>query len=95
LFGWEFKAWGDDYMLFDLPEGPDGGIMKVDKVETGKSPYIYIEVDEIESYLKKAKKLGGGVDKPKTEIPEVGWYAHLTDPDGNIVGIFQELDNEE
>lgn len=94
LFGWEFKVWDDEYLLFDPPEGPAGGIMKVDKVAPGKSPYIYIEVDEIEPYLEKAKELGGGIDVPKKEIAEIGWYAHLTDPDGNIVGLFQGLKKE-
>jgi predicted enzyme related to lactoylglutathione lyase len=94
LFGWEFKPWGDEYMMFDTPSGLGGGIMKVDSVSAGKSPYIYIEVDEIEPYLDKVKELGGSVDKDKSEIPTVGWYAHLLDPDGNIIGIFQELPKE-
>jgi predicted enzyme related to lactoylglutathione lyase len=94
LFDWKFQAWGDEYLLFDTPEGPGGGIMKVDKVEIGKSPYIYIEVDEIEPYLEKVKTLGGSVDTPKTEIPTVGWHAHLVDPDGNIIGLFQNLPKE-
>lgn len=89
LFDWKFKPFGDDYLTFDTPGGLSGGIMKVDKVQAGESPYIYIEVDEIEPYLERAKELGGGVAVPKTEISAVGWFAHLTDPDGNIVGIFK------
>ena len=94
LFGWEFRPWNDDYWLFDLPDGPDGGLMKVDKVEPGKSPYLYFEVDEIEPYLDKVMELGGGIEKEKTEIPGVGWYAHLIDPDGNTVGLMQNLPDE-
>ena len=94
LFGWEFKSWGDEYLLFDTPEGPGGGIMKVDNVTPGRSPFIYIEVNEIEPYLAKAQELGGGIDTPKTEIPSIGWHAHVTDPDGNIVGLFQNLPKE-
>jgi len=94
LFGWKFKSWGEEYLLFGTPEGPNGGIMKVDKVIPGKSPYIYIEVDEIEPYLEKAKELGGGIDTPKKEIPKVGWFAHVTDHDGNIVGLFEDLKKE-
>ncbi|UCF07165.1 MAG: VOC family protein, partial [Thermoplasmata archaeon] len=94
LFGWKFTPWGDDYLLFKTPEGPNGGIMKVDAVEPGRSPYIYIEVDEIEPYVEKAEELGGGIDEPKKEIPKVGWFAHITDPDGNIIGLFQDLKSE-
>ncbi len=94
LFGWKFKPWGKEYLLFGTPEGPNGGIMKVDKVILGKSPYIYIQVDEIEPYLEKAKELGGGIDTPKKEIPKVGWFAHVTDYDGNIIGLFEDLKKE-
>jgi predicted enzyme related to lactoylglutathione lyase len=94
LFDWEFSPWGDDYLTFKPPEGPGGGIMKVEKVEVGRSPYVYIEVDEIEPYLEKAEELGGGVDTPKTEIPGVGWYAHLLDPDKNIVGLLKWAEKE-
>lgn len=89
LFGWKFRYFGEDYLSFDTPEGPGGGIMRVDRVRPGESPYVYIEVEEIEPYLERAKKLGGGVAVPKTEIPTIGWFAHLTDPDGNVVGVFQ------
>ena len=91
LFDWKFQAWGDEYLLFNPPEGPGGGIMKVDKVTPGKPPYIYIEVDEIEPYLEKVNQLGGKVDATKKEIPSIGWYAHILDPDGNIIGLFKEL----
>ncbi len=89
LFGWKFQPLGGDYLTFDPPEGPGGGIMKVDEVHPGESPSVYIEVGEIEPYLQRARELGGSVAVPKTEIPNVGWFAHLKDPDGNIVGLFQ------
>ncbi|MCI2430867.1 VOC family protein [Candidatus Acetothermia bacterium] len=90
LFGWTFEAWGDSYVLFKCPDGFGGGFAKQKEVRAGRSPLVYVQVDEIEPYLKKAKELGGGVADPKTQIdPSVGWYAHLTDPDGNIVGLFQ------
>jgi predicted enzyme related to lactoylglutathione lyase len=89
LFDWEFKPWGKEYLMFKPPEGVGGGIMKVDSVQPGRSPAVYIEVEEIEPYLEKAKELGGGVADPKTEVPGAGWYAHVTDHDGNIWGLFQ------
>ncbi len=90
LFGdWKFQSWGESYMLFDTPNGPGGGINKVDKVEGGSGALVHVQVDEIEPYLTKAGGLGGGVHTPKTEIPEAGWFAVLTDPDGNLLGLFQ------
>lgn len=89
LFGWKFQGWGEEYVLFEAP-GIGGGLMKAKNVQLGESPRVYIEVDEIESYLKKVTQLGGKVAVPKTQIdPKIGWFAHLTDPDGNTVGLFQ------
>ncbi len=65
----------------------------MNEVHPGESPAVYVDVDEIEPYLQKVKVLGGGVAVPKTEIPTLGWYAHLTDPDGNIIGLFQGIEN--
>lgn len=90
LFDWEFENWGPEYTTFKPKEGPGGGLMKVDRAKPGSSPVVYIEVEEIEPLLNKAKELGGGVAVGKTEIPDMGWFAHLSDPDGNIVGLYQE-----
>lgn len=89
LFDWEFKPMGEGYLEMRPPEGLSAGLQQVEKVKPGESPVVYVEVDEIEPYLEKAGALGGGVAVPKTEIPGLGWYAHLTDPDGSIVGLFQ------
>jgi len=89
LFDWKFEPFGEEYLMFRTPEGPGGGLMKTKEVKPGESPSVYIEVDEIDPYLQRAKDLGGDVAVPKTEIPTMGWYAHLKDPDGNVVGLFQ------
>ena len=44
---------------------------------------LYVEVDEIEDYLRRTKALGGVVATAKTEIPSLGWYALIKDPDGS------------
>ncbi|MBI3660817.1 VOC family protein [Candidatus Acetothermia bacterium] len=90
LFGWKFEPWGDNYLMFTAPDGIGGGFAKAEKVQVGQSPTVYIQVDSIDPYLKKSKDLGGKVAVDKMEIdPNVGWMAHLADPDGNIVGVFQ------
>jgi predicted enzyme related to lactoylglutathione lyase len=92
LFDWSFTPWGEEYLMFRTPDqGIGGALMSVPRVQAGNSPLVYVLVDTIEPYLDQAKKLGGGVAVPKTEIPTIGWFAHLTDPDGNTLGIFQPL----
>jgi predicted enzyme related to lactoylglutathione lyase len=94
LFGWKIEPWSEEYLVFRTPEGPNGGVMKVDEVVPGRSPYLYIQVDEIGPYLAKVEALGGEVDVPRTEIPKVGWYAHVLDPDRNVIGLMEDLKEE-
>jgi len=49
----------------------------------------YVEVEDIDATLAKVGELGGGVAMAKAEIPEMGWYAQFTDPDGNVIGLWQ------
>jgi hypothetical protein len=88
LFDWQFREWSTDYYLFDTGDG-GGGIMKVDRVDPGNTGVAYVEVDDIDAKLAKVGELGGSVARPKTEIPEMGWYAQFTDPDGNLIGLWQ------
>jgi len=90
LFGWSFEPFGESYMLFSTPDGgPNGGFAKVDRVEPSESPTVYVEVTDVDRYIEAAQQAGGGVTVEKTEIPTMGWFAKLTDPDGNVVGVFQ------
>ena len=90
LFGWQFEPFGPDYLLISAPAGPGGALQKVDKVEAGASPLVYVEVDHIEDYLGRVEELGGVVATARTEIPTVGWYALIKDPDGNMMGLYEE-----
>lgn len=93
LFGWKFKVWESDsrYMLWYPEGGIGGGFQKVDDVVPSMNPLVHILVEEVEDYLLKAEQLGGRIHTPKTEIPNIGWYGIITDPDGNVVGLFQNL----
>ncbi|HUT15621.1 MAG TPA: VOC family protein [Anaerolineae bacterium] len=90
LFDWQFEPSGEDYLIIKAPAGPGGGVQKVDDVQPGASPVVYVEVDEIEDYLRRTKELGGVVAIEKTEIPTLGWYALIKDPDGNTIGLYGE-----
>ncbi len=89
---WKFESWGETYLMFQVPGGLGGGFAQcpAEKFSPGQTPIVYFEVEQIEPYLQRAKELGGKVTVPKNQIdPSVGWSAHLTDPDGNTVGLFQ------
>jgi predicted enzyme related to lactoylglutathione lyase len=95
LFGWKFTPWkgNEDYLCSAPANGVNVGIRRVDPgigLEPGNSPIVYVEVDEIDSYLEKARKLGGRVVSMKTPISGLGWIAYFADPDRNLVGLVQK-----
>ncbi len=90
LFDWKFQAFGEGYLMIQTPsEELGGGFMKEEKVNAGSSPTVYVFVDEVQTYLDKAIGLGGKICVPKTEIPQMGWFGIVSDPDGNTVGLYQ------
>lgn len=94
LFGW--KADGDPamggYALVDTGSGDSaisGGIGASDSDDTA-GVRIYLRVDDLESYLEKAEKLGGTRLVPPTDLPGgYGQIAMFADPDGNKVGLWK------
>ncbi|MCX5976215.1 MAG: hypothetical protein NTV33_05160 [Coprothermobacterota bacterium] len=91
---WKFEGWSEDYLMITFPDGGGGGLQKVERVHAGDSPVVYFEVEAIEPYQVQAVALGGTVSVPRTEIPTMGWFAHLRDQDENLFGIFQPLPRE-
>lgn len=89
FFDWSFVPFGDEYMVFTAPDGgPGGGFWKTTETISSASPNIYIEVDDLEPYLNKASSLGAKTD-PIHEVPNMGWFVYLYDPDGNKIGLWK------
>ena len=91
LFSWKIKPAEDfpGYSVFETGKDPGGGLQKVDKVNPGEGVLVYVQVDDVDATLSKAKELGGTIVKEKTEIPQIGWFGLLKDLDGNPLGVFQ------
>lgn len=88
--GWEFGEMEGfpDYYMFRTSEGYGGAIGKRD-VSTGHALRIYIEVNSIDDALAASERTGGTTKEQKTDIPGMGWFAVVTDPEGSEVGLFQ------
>ena len=87
LLGWTkdvlHRDFGD-YVIFNFAGRMAGGMMKVPK-EWGPVPphwMVYFAVDDCDQTVEKANGLGAQVTVPPTDIPEVGRFAMLTDPQG-------------
>jgi predicted enzyme related to lactoylglutathione lyase len=88
--GWEFGSMDEfpDYWLFRTSEGYGGAIGKRG-VSTGQVIRDYIEVKSIDDALAAAERTGGTVKEAKSEIPGMGWFAVVIDPEGSEIGLFQ------
>jgi uncharacterized protein len=90
LFGWELTAYGPAAMV--APTAPGiGGHLNCLGHEPHNYVTIYAQVDDLQATLDHAAKLGGKMLVPPQEIPGMGHFAWLQDPDGNIIGIWKVM----
>lgn len=99
VFGWKIeKVKGVDYWMVETGKtNPktrrmekkgmiNGGIMKR---RSEQGPVIVLEVKSIKNHLRKAEARGAKIIMPATEVMGMGWNARIKDPDGNIIGLWQ------
>ncbi len=70
--------------------GIDGGIMTPKPGPWPGNMAMYIDVDNLETYVNKIKEAGGKIIVDKQTIPGVGFFALFEDPDGRVLGIWQK-----
>jgi len=93
LFGWHAKKGsvgsGHEYTEFSIDGQPQGGMMKIDPAWGNMPPnwVPYFEVSDCDAAAAKAKELGGQAHVPPTDIPNVGRFAMLADPQGATFSI--------
>jgi uncharacterized protein len=73
------------YTLWMSGKSRAGGLMALPEDETSGTPphwIIYIATPDVDKTVEEAEKLGGKVLKPASDIPNVGRFAVLSDPQG-------------
>lgn len=105
IVGWKTEVWKDappdrPYTMWVADSGPIGGIMALPEEATQKgAPPMWISyttVDHVDETVAKIEKLGGTVHQPAMDIPEVGRFATVADPQGATFAIFKpagEMEN--
>ena len=54
-----------------------------------QGPIITVDVDDIDAALAKMEDLGGTTVRPRQEVGDMGFAAYFTDPEGNLMGMWQ------
>ena len=90
LFGWEteeFPMPGMTYTVVKVAGEPVGGIMKTPQ-ECGEMPPcwgVYVTVDDVDATAGQVEGLGGKLLRPPMDIPGVGRFCVLQDPQGGVI----------
>lgn len=102
VFGWELQtmqmangeytsvkttAVDEQTQMPTEPGAINGGMFQRDERLT--TPVITIDVDGIDDALKQIEAEGGSTTTPRTPIPGMGAFAYFTDPEGNVMGLWE------
>jgi len=90
LFGWDTESMpmGDmNYTIVKVGEEGLGGIMATPPQAAGTPPNwgVYVTVNDVDATARKAKEVGGKILVPPTDIPTVGRFCVLQDPQGATI----------
>lgn len=101
VIGWKTQQWPDadpkqPYTMWAAGSTPIGGVMPLDENarKMGIPPHwtAYTTVQNVDAAVDKAKQLGGSVLMPPMDIPKVGRFAVLADPQGASFAVFTPKD---
>jgi predicted enzyme related to lactoylglutathione lyase len=98
LFGWTTQEFPMPEFTYTIVKqsGADmgqGGIMAIPAHAKGMPPawFSYVTVDDTDATAKQAEKLGGKIMLGPQDIPEVGRFAVIQDPQGAAICIITYL----
>jgi uncharacterized protein len=93
LFGWsivERPMPGMVYNILKVGEREVGGLMTMPpNLSSTVPPHwgVIVTVDDVDASAKLVEELGGQIKHPPTDIPDVGRFASIQDPQGAILSI--------
>lgn len=99
VFGWSIMPMPEmDYTIVStgptseegMPLEPGyigGGMMQ--RTDRSQGPVITVDVEDIDAALVKIESLGGKTVTPRQEVGDMGFAAYFNDPDGNLMGLWQ------
>ncbi|HUG30347.1 MAG TPA: VOC family protein [Candidatus Limnocylindria bacterium] len=90
VFGWSFEAMDgfEGYFMYTAGPGGLGGGIGVRGQNAPAAVRNYIGVDDVDGAVARATASGGALVVPKTDIG-FGWYAAVTDTEGNEIGLYK------
>ena len=96
LFGWTIKEADmgpmGTYKMIHTADTEHGGFMQLDASHGAPPHWVsYCTVPDVAAAVATAEKLGGKTHVPPTDIPGVGTFAMIEDPEGAVISPFKPL----
>ena len=96
LFGWTFEDMPMEeltYSVFKANDDEVGGIMPFPPDSPPMPPAwgLYITVDNVDDIDEKAAGMGATIAMPPKDIPEVGRFCVIQDPQGAFISIISYI----
>ncbi len=92
---WTTALWeesGEPYTMWRAADTEIGGLMDLpEEVRAmGAPPHwtAYVAVTDVDASAQQAAELGGNILHPPTDIPNVGRFAVIQDPQGAVISVF-------
>jgi predicted enzyme related to lactoylglutathione lyase len=92
LFGWDTEVWkpGEiDYSMISSGGQAHGGFSKAQEGAPPPHWLGHIHVESVDETVEKAKKAGGTIAFGPMDMPEIGRFAIIVDPQGAFVSAYQ------
>jgi predicted enzyme related to lactoylglutathione lyase len=95
VIGWQTQPFGEggEYTMWAGSQGPLGGVIDLPEqaAKMGAPPHWMgqVQVENVDATVALAKRLGGKVHKEPEDIPTVGRFAVIADPQGAFLSTFQ------
>jgi predicted enzyme related to lactoylglutathione lyase len=86
--GWKTEPFDKAYTMWTGSQGPLGGVMKHQDKSMPPSWMASVQVEDVDATAKLAKERGGKIYMDPFDVPEVGRFAVIADPQGVAIGIF-------
>ena len=92
VFEWKVAQWGD-VQYWPMTTGEPSGIgaegALTPRSDAPEGVLVYVSVDSIDPFLDRIRGAGGRVVAGRTVIPGTGWFATFRDPEGNLLGLYE------
>lgn len=95
VIGWKTQPFpmNPEYIMWTGSQGPLGGVMKLpeEAAKMGAPPHWsgHVQVADVDATVALTKTLGGRIYKEPMDIPTVGRFAVIADPQGAVIMIFK------